>query len=153
MDGPTLSARERRALARLEKSLLQDEQLVALLRVFEDPMPASAPRRRRVRVRVPDCTAISKWSALILSGAAMGLLVAALLTGAAAVEQAAICVTVLMLLVVGVFGYLRWLRPDARGAAQVPHRADPTQVQGRTRTGHDRGSDPDDPGPEPGRTR
>lgn len=89
----------------------------------------------------------------MLSGAAMGLLVASVLTGSAAVELAAISVTVLTLLVVGVFGYLRWLRPDARGAAHVPRRADPTHVQGRTRTGHDRGSDPEDPGSDAGLAR
>ncbi|MFI6581372.1 hypothetical protein [Embleya sp. NPDC050493] len=157
MDGPSLSGRERRTLARLEKSLLQDEQFVALLRVFEDPIPESAPRRRRMRahvhVRAPDGMAISKWTALMSCGAAMGLLVAAVLTGSAAVELAAICATVATLAVVGVFGYLRWLRPDASGAAHVPHRTHPTQVHGRTRTADDRGADPDDPGPDPGRTR
>lgn len=148
VDGPSLSGRERRTLEWLEKSLVQDEQFVALLRVFEDPIPVSAPRRRRVRVRAPDWRTTSKWSALFLAGAAMGLLVAAVLTGSPALDLAAISATVATLIVVGVCGYLRWLRPDAPGAAHVPHRADPTHVQGRTPTAHDRGADPEDPRPD-----
>lgn len=79
MDGPSLSGRERRTLARLEESLAEDEQLAELLRVFEDPIPQPDRRRRRVGIRAPDWTAISKWTAVGLSGAALGLLVAAVL--------------------------------------------------------------------------
>ncbi|MFI1384217.1 hypothetical protein [Embleya sp. NPDC020886] len=171
MDGPSLSGRERRVLARLEKSLLQDEQFVALWHVFEDPIDpksGSAPRRRRVRVRVRvhpprrlrvpvhvpvralDRTRAAKWSALTLSGAAMAMLVAAVLTASAVVDLVAIGMTVLTLCVVGLFGYLRWLRLDAPGAARVPHGAHPSHAPGRTHTADDRGADPDDRGPDPG---
>ncbi|WP_331770584.1 hypothetical protein OG948_43800 (plasmid) [Embleya sp. NBC_00888] len=156
MDGPSLSGRERRTLARLEESLAEDEQLAELLRVFEDPIPQPDRRRRRVGIRAPDWTAISKWTAVGLSGAALGLLVAAVLGGDLIVASAAICVTVAALSVIGVFAYLRWWRRDGAGAARVPHRAHPTHVHGWTRAYHPRATDardhraidPDDPGRE-----
>ncbi|WP_424637797.1 hypothetical protein [Embleya sp. AB8] len=154
MDGPSLSGRERRTLARLEESLAQDEQLTELLRVFDEPAPQAAPRTRVRRPRVefsfgtprpgtPQWSAILRWSALLLAGASAGLLVAALLTGAPVVVFAAAGVAVPALLLLGALVYLRW-HPDGPTGMRIGRRAHPTQAQrGWPRTSQQQGGEPD----------
>lgn len=112
VSGPSLSGRERRTLARMEESLAHDEQLVELLRVFDDPPPVPAPRHRRfgigVRIGTPHWPTILKWTALLLSGTSIGLLIAAILTGAPVVVLVAVAVSVPALLLIAAFAYLRW---------------------------------------------
>ncbi|WP_439679448.1 hypothetical protein [Embleya sp. MST-111070] len=95
----------------MEESLAQDEQLVELLRVFDDPPSVPAPKRRRfgtgVRIGAPHWPTIVKWTALLLSGTSIGLLIAAILTGAPVVVLVAVAVSVPALLLIGAFAYLK----------------------------------------------
>ncbi|WP_126637142.1 hypothetical protein [Embleya hyalina] len=125
----------------MEESLAHDEQLVELLRVFDDPPSVPAPRRRRVgigvRIGMPHWPTILKWTALLLSGTSIGLLIAAILTGAPVVVLVAVAVSMPALLLIGAFAYLRW-RADGPAGARAVRRGRRTRTHGWLRA---RGAD------------